>query len=160
VPAVKPSSRTARHRPDGVEDLPPVLVGDDPGPVGVRERQVVVVVEVPGGCRDVGIGTRRVGQVEQLGAGLVPERGQARPQPLDDLGEPGQAGPGLLQVDEVPDRVEDRQLAAAQQQLPVERGPVERPVAEQGGHHAARLRAIADEFVPRLTALVTGELIK
>src|SRR6266545_6659365 len=58
----RPVARRQRYR---------TPVGVDPGPVGVGQQQVVVLGQEPHGCRGVRVGPRRVGQVEQLGAGLV-----------------------------------------------------------------------------------------
>ena len=46
-----------------------------------------------GGAGVLGVGPRRVGQVEQLAAALVAERPQLRAQAVDDLAQAGQARP-------------------------------------------------------------------
>ena len=74
--------------------LTAAVVTHETGTVGVRQQHVVVLGEKPRWCRRVGIGPRRVGQVEQLAASLVEEHPQARPEPFDHLAHPGQARPG------------------------------------------------------------------
>ena len=54
-----------------------VLVGTEAGAVGVREQHVVVLGEEAHGGREVGVGPRGVGQIEQLPAAPVAEGPQA-----------------------------------------------------------------------------------
>ena len=88
----------------------------------------------------VGIGTRSVGPVEQLPAILIPARDQVGPESLDNLGQMGQAGPGLDVLDRrrpessqvAQDQVIDRRVAGKGTPQPVlgsgvGRGPIQTP---------------------------------
>ena len=92
------------------------LLFDDAGPVGVGQEDVVVVGQEPGRRVGVGIGARGPGEIEELGAPLVAEDAQARPQALDALLAPLEPRPDL----HVPDagRAETAQVA---QQHPIGR---------------------------------------
>ena len=59
----------------------------------VPEQRVVVVRQVPNGCRDVGVGQHGVLNVEQLPATLVAADPQRRPEPLERLPQAREAGP-------------------------------------------------------------------
>ena len=79
-------SRRERDAPSG---------RDDPRAIVVAEQDVVVLGQEARRGRGVGVGTWRVGEVEQLATALVTERLEQRPQPLDDLAQAGQARPRL-----------------------------------------------------------------
>ena len=70
-------------------------VGGDVGTVGVGEGHVVELGEEPDRGRGAGVGPGGVGEVEQLPAGLVAEGAEAGAEPVGDLAQAGQAGPGL-----------------------------------------------------------------
>ncbi len=89
----------AGNRAAGGVVLRPMLLGDHPGAVGVREEEVVEVVQQPGRGWHVRAGARRVRQVEQLPAVLSGEGDQAGAEPVHDLAEPGEARPGLHVLD-------------------------------------------------------------
>ena len=59
----------------------------------MRQQRVVVVRQEPDRRRQVGLGQEPVRDVEQLAAGLVAERVQPRPEPLEHRPHPRQAGP-------------------------------------------------------------------
>ena len=99
--------------------------GDEAGPVGVREEHVVVLGEEAGRRRDVRVGPRRIGEVEELAAGAVPERHETRSQPLDHLADPRQAAPRR----HVRDRCRAERAQVAQHDV-VERRPFRERVAE------------------------------
>ena len=67
-----------------------MLVAEHAGAVGVAEEQVVELGQEPHRRRDVGADQRRLGQVEQLPAGLVAAGPQLAPEPVGDLAEPAQ----------------------------------------------------------------------
>ncbi|GAA4884752.1 hypothetical protein GCM10023403_60400 [Pseudonocardia benzenivorans] len=69
-------------------------VVDDPAAVVVAEDRVVEGRQEPHGGRGVGIGPRRVGEVEQLAAALVVEGDQLGADGRDGGGQPGQTAPG------------------------------------------------------------------
>ena len=50
----------------------------------MAEQDVVVFGQEPWRSGDVGVGSRRVDEVEQLAVPLVPEGRQRGPEPLDD----------------------------------------------------------------------------
>ena len=60
----------------------------------MRQEDVVVLGQEADRRRRVRVRDRRVGQVEQLAAGLVAVRDERRAQPLEDLAQPGQPRPG------------------------------------------------------------------
>jgi hypothetical protein len=87
-----------QHRPErpaiiGSQQLS-MGVGGDTGAVGMGKKRVVVLGQESRWRGGVGIGPRRLGQVEELTPTLVPEHRQSRPKPLNDLGQPAQARPG------------------------------------------------------------------
>jgi hypothetical protein len=61
--------------------------------VGVCEQHVVVLGQEARRRRRRRVGQRRAGHVEQLAPGLVGERHEPRPQPLEHRAQPGEAGP-------------------------------------------------------------------
>jgi hypothetical protein len=63
--------------------------------VGVREQEVVVLRKEAGRDRRARVRARRVRDVEQLVPLLVTERAERRAQPIGDLAEACQSGPGL-----------------------------------------------------------------
>ena len=71
-----------------------LLVRTEPGAIGVGQEHVVVLGEEARRRRNVGVGERRVGHVVQHPTPLVGERAQARSEPLEHLGEPGEPRPG------------------------------------------------------------------
>ena len=81
----------AVHRAVAGEEHRAVLVGSEPGSVGVREQHVVVLGEEARRSGRVRIGAGRIGEIEELAAALVAERAELRAQPVEDLAHPGEA---------------------------------------------------------------------
>ena len=59
------------HRPVRAVGVTAEVLGDDATAVGVREQQVVEVVEEARRCRRVGIWSRRIRQIDQVFARLT-----------------------------------------------------------------------------------------
>ena len=95
----------------GVDRIEPgcPVVRDDVTSVSVAEEDVVELRQEPDRGGGVRIGSWRVGQVEQLAAGLAAKRRQLGPQPVDHGGTPRQSGP-LLKVGDA-GRAERAQVA-------------------------------------------------
>ena len=68
---------------------------DDARPVGVPDQHVVVFGQEPRRGRDVGIGSWRIGKVEQFAPFLIADGDQIRSQRFDRRAETGHAGPRL-----------------------------------------------------------------
>ena len=71
------------------------LGDDDPRSVGVREQEVLVVVEEARRSRRVGIRSRRLGQVEQLRPSSSRKTTELRPQAVEHLAQLRQPAPHL-----------------------------------------------------------------
>src|SRR5918993_1143731 len=76
-----------------------ILIGDEAGAICVGEDQVVEFGQEARRSRDVRVGHRGVGHIEEFFSALVTEDTEARPEPLDHLAESGQARPDLYILD-------------------------------------------------------------